>query len=42
MHFLKYKSPETELEEILCELVLAESPQGSGADMPIEDIEINF
>ena len=37
-----YTKPETYLEEAVCEYMLADSPDGSGADMPIDDIEFQF
>lgn len=37
-----YNKPEFFLEEAVCEYMLAASPDGSGADMPIDDIEFQF
>ena len=37
-----YNKPEFLYEEILCEYMLAESPEGVGPDMPIQDIEFQF
>ena len=37
-----YTKPESYLEEAVCEYMLADSPDGTGADMPIEDFEFQF
>lgn len=37
-----YLRPESYLGEALCEYMLAESPDGSGSDLTIQDIDFVF